>query len=267
MADFTSTYQNTLTRIIFVAMRLFLPPNEQPIGDRRKHLESRAFNPETMTHAAGIDIDALSQLTPEALLKWEESLIHGNSSSQATGEEIFEGFSTWEFDRICVVLGRGSKTAEANVEICSEDNIPIVRRCSGGASIVAGPGCLMYSVILSLQEHPELRSIDAAHRFVMERILTATRSLDSRVTLQGICDLTIEDRKFSGNALRYTRDWLLYHGTILYHFPIESISRYLATPPRQPAYRSGRSHADFLTNLDCKPEALRQSLRESWGLI
>ncbi len=249
-------------------MRLFLPPNEQPTSDRRPSPpESGAITPEPMTLTTGVDVAAVSQVTPETLLKWEESLIHGDTTSLSSGEKIVEGFSTWEFDRTCVVLGRGSKTSEANVDLCAEDSIPIVRRCSGGASIVAGPGCLMYSVILSLQDRPDLRSIDKAHRFVMDRILTATKSLDSRVTLQGICDLTIGDRKFSGNALRYTRDWLLYHGTILYCFPIESITRYLATPPRQPAYRSGRSHADFLTNLDCKPEALKQALRESWGLI
>ncbi len=248
-------------------MRLFLPPNEPPTGDRRKHPQAGIINPEPIALATGVDIAAVSQVTPETLLEWEGSLIQGNSSSQTSDEELVEGFSTWEFDRICVVLGRGSKTSEANVELCAEDRVPIVRRCSGGASIVAGPGCLMYSVILSLQQRPELRSINTAHRFVMNRIFNATQSLNSKVTLQGICDLTIEDRKFSGNALRYTRDWLLYHGTILYHFPIECISRYLATPPRQPAYRSGRSHADFLTNIDCQPDALRQSLRESWGLI
>ncbi|MCY2973708.1 MAG: lipoate--protein ligase family protein [Planctomycetota bacterium] len=264
-------------------MRLFLSPNEQPTGDRRKHPESGIINAEPMALATGVDNatvckvapeasvtgssnTTLSSSDPQAILKWEESLIHGNPSSQTAGEELDEGFSTWEFDRICVVLGRGSKTSEANLELCVEDRVPIVRRCSGGASIVAGPGCLMYSVILSLDKRPDLRSIDAAHRFVMDRIRLATWRLDFRVTLQGICDLTIEDRKFSGNALRYTRDWLLYHGTILYRFPIESISRYLATPPRQPAYRSGRSHADFLTNLECKPEALKQSLREAWGL-
>jgi lipoate---protein ligase len=267
MADFTSPHRTTFTRILFVAMRLFLPPNEPLTSDRRVHSESGAINPGPIALPTGFDIAAVSQMTPETLLKWEESLIHGNPSSQVTGGEIVEGFSTWEFDRICVVLGRGSKTSEANAQLCFEDSIPIVRRCSGGASIVAGPGCLMYSVILSLNDRPELRSIDKAHRFVMGNILIATKSLDSSVTLQGICDLTIGDRKFSGNALRYTRDWLLYHGTILYRFPIECISRYLATPPRQPAYRSGRSHADFLTNIDCQPEALKQSLRKSWGLI
>jgi len=227
-------------------MQLFLPPSEPSVG-------------------GSIDKGKLG-LTPERLLKWEESLIHGDALIQPTGVELAEGFSTWEFDCLCVVLGRGSKISEANVALCQEDDVPIVRRCTGGASIVAGPGCLMYSVILSLQDRPALRSINLAHQFVMERIERATQKIDSRVTLQGICDLTIKDRKFSGNALRYTRDWLLYHGTILYRFPIESISRYLALPPRQPQYRDGRSHVDFLTNIDCEREPLTQRLLESWEL-
>jgi lipoate-protein ligase A len=47
---------------------------------------------------------------------------------------------------------------------------------------------------------------------------------------------------------------LLHHGTILYDFDIAAASRFLAMPSRQPAYREGRSHADFLINVDVHPD-------------
>jgi lipoate---protein ligase len=195
-------------------------------------------------------------LACDQLLRWDESLI--------AREEPEEGVAVWEFDRICVVLGRGSKSTEASQEHCTRDGIPVLQRCSGGASIVAGPGCLMYSVILSLKRLPKLKAIDQAHSYVMGRLLSSLIELDFKIELQGICDLTRDGKKFSGNALRYRRDWLLYHGTILYDFPLELISRYLQTPPRQPEYRAGRSHIEFVTNWNVPREEIIAAVLKAW---
>src|SRR4051794_20177330 len=69
----------------------------------------------------------------------------------------------WESPQPMVVVGRSSRVAqEINRVECAKRNIPIVRRSSGGAAIVAGPGCLMYAVVLSYQTRPELRDISQA---------------------------------------------------------------------------------------------------------
>jgi lipoate-protein ligase A len=86
------------------------------------------------------------------------------------------------------------------------------------------------------------------------------------VSLSGISDLTIRDHKFSGNSLRCKRDHLLYHGTILYGFPLENVARYLRTPPREPEYRAGRSHAEFLSNVPADPPTLQQSMRAAFDV-
>jgi len=236
-------------------MRFFVPPSILSMQFPNTGLDSQPPKPE-----------GKFAVSPEALLKWEESLIHESEKIPSIHADLVEGFSVWEFDQMCVVLGRGSKVEEANTSQCEQDSVPIVRRCSGGASIVAGPGCLMYSVVISLELRPELRSINAAHQFVMDKIHRAVVDIDHRVDLQGICDLSIDGRKFSGNALRYKRDWLLYHGTILYDFPIQAIACYLNFPPRQPSYREGRSHEDFLTNIQTSREQLSQRLCDIWGV-
>ncbi len=115
--------------------------------------------------------------------------------------------------------------------------------------MVGGPGCLMYSVVLSTNSRPALRKIDAAHDHVMTRVLAALHQQLAEPRLQGICDVTWKDRKCSGNSLRVTRDTLLYHGTILYDFDVDLIARCLKTAPRQPKYRAGRDHASFITNV------------------
>jgi len=60
------------------------------------------------------------------------------------------------------------------------------------------------------------------------------------------------------------REHLLYHGTLLYDFPLELIARCLAMPPREPAYRAGRPHAAFVANLPIPAAAIRRALQEAW---
>jgi lipoate-protein ligase A len=73
--------------------------------------------------------------------------------------------------------------------------------------------------------------------------------IDQRVDIQGICDLTIAGQKVSGNALRIKRHWMMYHGTLLIDMPLNSISKYLSMPPKQPDYRQGRDHDRFVAGL------------------
>ena len=176
-----------------------------------------------------------------------------------------ETLRLWEPREPMVVVGRSSRIdVEVHREECARRGIPILRRSSGGAAIVTGPGCLMYALVLSYQRRPELRLVDQAHRFVLGRIASALRPLVPGVTCCGTSDLAVGDLKFSGNSVRCKRDHFLYHGTILYDFPLELIDQCLATPPRQPDYRSGRPHQGFVTNLPLPPATIRAALIAAW---
>src|SRR5262249_15586504 len=84
------------------------------------------------------------------------------------------------------------------------------------------------------------------------------------VRREGISDLALGGRKFSGNAQQRKRDSLLHHGTLLYAFDLDAVARYLKPPPRQPEYRVHRSHSDFLTNLSLDRDELKRRLRAVW---
>lgn len=177
----------------------------------------------------------------------------GNSIDNSNGGELLR---IWQMPAPCVVIGRSSRVSqEVDQEACARDGIAIFRRMSGGASIVAGPGCWMFSLLLSLEHRPECRALDGAHRTVMSRMRNAVQGAfqelgsDCRVGIQGICDLTVGGRKVSGNALRLKRNWMMYHGTLLIDMPLDWISRYLLEPPKQPEYRQKRSHRDFVESL------------------
>jgi lipoate---protein ligase len=178
----------------------------------------------------------------EALLEWAES-----------SDEDREVLRLWESPRPMVVAGRSSRvSAEIDLTRCDELGIPIVRRSSGGAAIVAGPGCLMYAVVLSYKLRPALRDISRAHTFVMDQLQYELNAIGIHVVRAGTSDLVIANgglRKFSGNSLRVKRSHCLYHGTLLYDFDLPLISSCLKTPPRQPEYREARQHDDFVMNL------------------
>ncbi|HIF33860.1 MAG TPA: lipoate--protein ligase family protein [Planctomycetaceae bacterium] len=203
-----------------------------------------------------LDSAAANVALDEALLTWAES--------QEDGEDN-EILRLWECQTPAVIIGRSSRVgSEVFVERCRDSGVPIIRRCSGGAAIVVGPGCLMYAVVLDIVKSPHLAMIDSAHQFVLERLAQAIRRTAVPVEVEGHSDLTTRGRKFSGNSLRVTRSQVLYHGTILYDFDLNLVPRYLCEPPRQPDYRDRRHHREFICNVSASPAALRQALVEQW---
>jgi lipoate-protein ligase A len=71
--------------------------------------------------------------------------------------------------------------------------------------------------------------------------------------------------KCSGNSVRVKRRHLLYHGTLLYDFPIEQVSSCLLMPPRTPDYRAGRGHDRFLANLPLDRSTICSLLARAWS--
>jgi lipoate-protein ligase A len=200
--------------------------------------------------------------TPAENLACDEALL---DEAEANGAQ--EVLRFWEVPAHFVVLGYANKRGEeVDIEACQAQRVPILRRCSGGGTVLQGPGCLNYSVVLKAGDTPELQSITGANRFVMERNRTALVSLTGKaVTIEGHTDLATDGLKFSGNAQRRKREWLLFHGTFLLNFDVALIEKLLRPPPRQPTYRRGRSHLRFLTRLDVSADALKSALREAWS--
>jgi len=200
--------------------------------------------------------------SPAANLALDEALL---DSAEQRGGSAGEILRLWESPVPLVVLGRSSRiAAEVDLNECRARSVRVLRRSSGGATIVAGPGCLMYAVVLSLDAQPELRAIDRAHRHVLQKLIAALRPLCPGVACAGTSDLVMGDRNFSGNSLRIKLRYLLYHGTILYDFPLAWTADLLKTPARQPTYREGRDHLAFLTNLPVAAAEIRNALIKTW---
>jgi lipoate-protein ligase A len=225
----------------------------------------------------------------EALLDWCES---------GTGAECLR---FWESPEPFVVVGYANKVAtEVNVAACEARKVPILRRCSGGGTVVQGPGCLNYTLVLPITKDGPLHSIAVANQFIMRRNRAAIESAgrvtpcaplngwgeasdepargDARPTIggqrtarpanaiaiRGHTDLAIGGRKFSGNSQRRRKHFLLFHGTFLLNFELALIGDLLQMPSKQPDYRESRKHADFLTNINFPAEKVKAALQKAW---
>lgn len=210
--------------------------------------------------------------SPAENLALDEALLDA-----AEAGERGEVLRFWESTTPFVVVGYANKVAsEVNVAACKTSGVPILRRCSGGGTVVQGPGCLNYAVILRITEDGPTRNISAANQFIMERTRAAIQSAignrRSAITIQGHTDLAMTTPhaprprlKFSGNAQRRRKNFLLFHGSLLLNFDLPLISELLNMPSLQPDYRAGRKHEQFITNLGLPADDVKRALLTEWG--
>ena len=165
-----------------------------------------------------------------------------------------------------MVVGYGNRVhEEVDEEACARREIPILRRCSGGGTVLQGPGCLNYSLVLRIEADHAYATISGANRAIMKRNATALCSvLGNEPGLDGLTDLTLGGKKFSGNAQRRRRHFLLFHGTFLLSFDLSMIAASLKMPSRHPPYRENRGHLDFLCNLEVSAAQIKEALANQW---
>jgi lipoate-protein ligase A len=157
-------------------------------------------------------------------------------------------FRTWVASDYTVVVGRAVEVErEVEIDHCERLRVPIVRRQSGGRSVVIGPGTVQYTFALPYRLSAELAGIPSSKRFCNRLLLGALD--DARITEEESGDLLVGDRKVGGLAIKRGREAMMLHGTLLVAADIAMVSSLLRHPLREPPYRRGRAHGEFLTNL------------------
>ncbi len=218
--------------------------------------------------------------TPPENLACDEALLDWCEDQAGLGVLRF-----WEPQEYFVVLGYSNHVArEVNVAVCRHRAIPILRRCTGGGTVLQGPGCLNYSLILRIDSNPALETVTGTNRFILERnraaleaiLVRSSRSKEAmfpnfqlptsgfQLSIRGYTDLAIDGRKFSGNAQRRKRRAVLFHGTFLLNFDLALVSELLPIPSKAPDYRRSRSHAEFLMNLNVSAAGVKGALAQTW---
>jgi lipoate-protein ligase A len=173
----------------------------------------------------------------------------------------------WEPRKFSVILGY-SRSLRSDVLLaeCERRSIPVLRRSSGGGTVLQGAGCLNYTLVLRSEPGDPWDSISRANQTIMNRHREALQDLLGRsIEVAGTTDLILDGRKFSGNAQRRLQRSLVFHGCFLLNLDFSLMTAVLPLPSKQPEYRENRCHDEFLVNLGVSAQTVRLKLCQTWN--
>ena len=175
-------------------------------------------------------------------------------------------------NRTVVVLGRVTPhSSDVNEARCIKDAVPILRRKGGGGAVLLFPGVL----VLSASFKKDNRAVDLMG-FLEESVEKIKEGIlnymEVPLAIRGNGDLCIRDKKILGSSIHSTKDYITYYCTLIIRGNLNQISEYLLHPSKEPEYRKGRKHEDFITSIEANvniadEEKLFTSIIRSLGTI
>ena len=145
-----------------------------------------------------------------------------------------------------IVMGiSGKPESLIDIERYQKHPIPVIRRFSGGGTVVVDENTLFISFIFSK------KSLDFG--MSSQEVLRWSEEFYKPVFLPHpfVCqenDYTIAERKIGGNAHYFTKERWLHHTTFLWDYNPQLMAL-LQFPEKRPEYRLLRSHEEFITRL------------------
>ena len=148
-----------------------------------------------------------------------------------------------------IVVGFSGKIPElVNIEKAKKDSIKLVRRFTGGGTVIIDPNTIFTSFIVDTNDigcKPYPRDIMTWSETVFRPIFQDKLGIEFSLREN---DYVLHDRKVGGNAQSITRSRFVHHTSFLYSFDPKNMD-YLLLPKKRPEYRKDRHHTSFLTTL------------------
>ena len=148
-----------------------------------------------------------------------------------------------------IVMGISAIPEEVvSLEQLSSSKTPplLIKRFSGGGTVVVDENTLFFSLILNTSSLPEtVRGPQELMKWTHELIEPAFHPLPLQLKEN---DFAIDNLKVGGNAQSFIKDRVLHHTSFLWNWNPEKMS-WLSYPKRVPTYRHGRDHHSFCGNL------------------
>ena len=163
-------------------------------------------------------------------------------------EETSAGYFLWKPDDVYVVLGNSNKPGEnLNEKEIEEDDVQIYKRPSGGETVVLTPNTLVISVKITLDKFSDPKYY---FRYFNQKIIEGLENVGIKdVSYRGISDIALKSKKILGSSIYRKRKALFYHAVLNVSEPVTTIERYIKHPTKEPDYRKGRTHKEFVTSL------------------
>ncbi|HAZ37624.1 MAG TPA: lipoate--protein ligase [Clostridiaceae bacterium] len=154
-----------------------------------------------------------------------------------------ECFMLWR-NSPCIVVGKNQNTlSEINKDYVDKNNITIVRRLSGGGAVFHDLGNINFTFISNQKE-----TFNDFKRFTVP-IIDALKQLNVNAEFSGRNDLTIDGKKFSGNAQYCYKNRVLHHGTLLFSANVKDISQSLNVKEKKFEGKAVKSVKSRVTNI------------------
>ncbi|XP_010917062.1 uncharacterized protein [Elaeis guineensis] len=147
-----------------------------------------------------------------------------------------------------IVMGISGRPSELiDLKSVLRDHVPVIRRFSGGGTVIVDDGTIFVTFICNKDAIPGLQPYP-------HPIMSWTGQLYGDV-LHGFGDFHLQENdyafsthKFGGNAQSITKNRWVHHTSFLWDYDINNME-YLKLPSRAPKYRSARPHVEFLCRM------------------
>jgi lipoate-protein ligase A len=176
-------------------------------------------------------------------------------------------FMLWQNHNSIIIGKYQNAVEEINAKFVQERGITVARRLSGGGAVYHDLGNLNFTFITAAEPQREsiapqnTKRIDFAA--FCQPIAEALRDLGAPVEISGRNDMTIEGKKFSGNAQYIKGNRVMHHGTLMFDSDLETVSRALNVSQDKIASKGVKSIKSRVTNI--KPHIAHNiSLAEFW---
>jgi lipoate---protein ligase len=150
----------------------------------------------------------------------------------------------WQNKPAIIVGKHQNALAEINLNWAKENNIPVIRRISGGGTVYHDQGNLNFTFIKNIAEE----NLVDFRRFTLPIVeILGTLGLDAR--FEGRNDIRINGLKISGNAEHVFKKRVLHHGTLLFSSSLNSLSQALKVSSASYTDKSVKSVRSRVTNI------------------
>ncbi len=155
----------------------------------------------------------------------------------------------WQPDHVVIVIGQSNSPEKyVSEEKALMDGVAVIKRPSGGETVVLTPRMLVVSFVLRAGKLPGSRDLFIRINDLL--IAGLSEAGLSNINYRGISDLAVNEKKIMGSSIYRKPGMLFYHAVLNYGESPEYIASYLKHPVREPDYRKGRHHAEFITTLE-----------------
>lgn len=163
-------------------------------------------------------------------------------------ENESNSFLLWIPDKSYIVLGASNHWEDALItDNVKRDNIAVLKRPSGGQTVMLTPDNLIISAIFFDKESLQPKEIFQNLNRLIVSAIEAAGVKD--LSLNGISDIEISGQKIMGSSIYRNKKALLYHAVLNLGEPAATFEKYLKHPVKEPDYRNGRKHSEFVTSL------------------